>query len=139
MDRYSDKPFLCTYEGCERGMTGNGFLRHWSLRDHMKRVHGDPGQLRYNSPPPRPSMAKNRTAGEQDNLYANRASSVGVVSQPPEPSLIDQYSEKQKGLIDTIKQVQDPRNVGNMALLRSAADYLKVMAQTTQRIHSAPS
>jgi hypothetical protein len=84
-------------------------------------------------------MGKKRKAREQDNLYASRASSAGVVSQPPEPSLIDQYSEKQKGLIDTIKQVQDPRNVDNMALLRSAADYLKVMAQTTQRIHSAPS
>jgi hypothetical protein len=33
--------------------------------------------------------------------------------------------------MDTIKQLQDPRNRDNMALLRSANDYLKVMAQTT--------
>jgi hypothetical protein len=36
-----DKPFFCTYEGCERGVAGNGFPRRWDLVDHMKRVHND--------------------------------------------------------------------------------------------------
>jgi hypothetical protein len=64
-----------------------------------------------------------------------------VIQPPQEPSLIDlhRYHEVSKLLMNTVKQVQDPRNVDNMGLLRSAADYLKVMAQTTQRIqHSAP-
>src|SRR5208282_771438 len=35
MHGHGDIPFLCTYEGCERGLLGNGFPRHWNLRDHM--------------------------------------------------------------------------------------------------------
>lgn len=34
--------FLCSYEGCERGILGNGFPHHWNLKDHMTRVHDDP-------------------------------------------------------------------------------------------------
>jgi hypothetical protein len=43
MHRHGDKPFLCTYEGCERGVPGNGFPRYRNCSDHMKRVHNDPG------------------------------------------------------------------------------------------------
>lgn len=39
MHGHGEKPFLCTFEGCERGAPGNGFPRHWNLSDHMKRVH----------------------------------------------------------------------------------------------------
>ncbi|KAM0555884.1 hypothetical protein ACHAPJ_006286 [Fusarium lateritium] len=31
--------FLSPLEGCERAVPGNGFLRHLSVLDHMKRVH----------------------------------------------------------------------------------------------------
>jgi hypothetical protein len=152
MHGHGDKPFLCTYEGCERGVTGNGFPRHWNLRDHMKRVHGDPGQPKSNasgSPPPSvgPTKGKKRKAGEspENALFAEKAIKrvatppVSVVirqPQEPKPSLFDCYNEKSKLLMNTVKQLQDPRNVDNMDLLRSAADYLKVMAQTTQRIQS---
>jgi hypothetical protein len=102
MHGHGDKPFLCTYEGCERGVTGNGFPRHWNRRDHMKRVHGDPGQPH---PPPSvgPAKGKKHKAGEQDNLYVGKASSSGAISQPPDPSLIDRYNEKSKLLMDSIK------------------------------------
>ncbi|KAI1274143.1 hypothetical protein F5Y07DRAFT_221652 [Xylaria sp. FL0933] len=36
-----DKPFLCTHEGCERSIPGNGFPRQWNLQDHLRRVHGE--------------------------------------------------------------------------------------------------
>jgi len=39
---HNDKPFFCTYYGCERGIPGNGFPRQWNLRDHMKLVHDIP-------------------------------------------------------------------------------------------------
>jgi hypothetical protein len=39
MHGHGEKPFLCTFKGCERGAPGNGFPRHWNLCDHMKRVH----------------------------------------------------------------------------------------------------
>jgi hypothetical protein len=53
-NRVSDKPpspptdtikspkifnFLCSFEGCARGIPGSGFPRYWNLRDHVKRVH----------------------------------------------------------------------------------------------------
>jgi hypothetical protein len=42
MHGHGDKPYLCPYEGCERGASGTGFPRHWNPRDHMRRVHNDP-------------------------------------------------------------------------------------------------
>jgi hypothetical protein len=90
---HGDKPFLCTYEGCRRGVTGNGFPRHWNLRDHMRLVHGDPGSPRSTShpPPPPPSRvrrSKKSKAEKQDNIYVSKASSSGVISRPAE-RLID--------------------------------------------------
>lgn len=43
MHGHEEKPFLCSYDGCERGVKGNGFPRHWNLRHHLKRVHNDSG------------------------------------------------------------------------------------------------
>lgn len=43
MHGHGDKPYLCTYEGCDRASPGNGFPRQWNLRDHMRRVHNDNG------------------------------------------------------------------------------------------------
>lgn len=44
MHGHGDKPYLCTYEGCDRAIPGCGFPRNWNLRDHMRRVHNDDGQ-----------------------------------------------------------------------------------------------
>ncbi|KAM0664250.1 hypothetical protein ACQRIU_006833 [Beauveria bassiana] len=34
-------PFLCSMEGCEHAVPGNGFSRKWKLRDHLERAHSD--------------------------------------------------------------------------------------------------
>ena len=39
MHGHGDRPHLCYYTGCERGIQGNGFPRRYNLFDHMKRVH----------------------------------------------------------------------------------------------------
>ena len=39
MHGHGDRPHLCWYPGCERGILGNGFPRRYNLFDHMKRVH----------------------------------------------------------------------------------------------------
>lgn len=55
MHGHGDKPYLCTYEGCDRAVPGNGFPRNWNLRDHMRRVHNDNGSsLSTRSGPPSP-------------------------------------------------------------------------------------
>jgi hypothetical protein len=150
MHGHGDKPFLCTYDGCERGVAGNGFPRHWNLRDHMKRVHNDPGQPKSNastsgSPPPSgPTKGKKRKAGDNpDSPSAEKAPKR--ISTPPvtqrqtqEPSLVDRFHEKQIMLADVVKQLSDPRHGDTMVLLRNATECIKVMVQTTQRIQNAP-
>ena len=151
MHGHGDKPFLCTYEGCERGVPGNGFPRHWNLRDHMKRVHNDPGHPPKSnasgSPPASGPPTKNRKrkasdlttdAAFMEKPQKRNATPPAVTRQPQEPSLVDRYQEKHGKLLETVAKLQDPKNADNMALLRNATDCLKVMAQTTQRIHSAP-
>jgi hypothetical protein len=152
MHGHGDKPYLCTYEGCERGVPGNGFPRHWNLRDHMKRVHNDPGtQPKSNasgSPPASggpASKSKKRKASEVANdapfiekPQKRNATPPAVTRQPQEPSLVDRYQEKQQILREVVAKLEDPRNAENMALLRNANDCIKVMVQTTQRIISAP-
>lgn len=39
MHGHGDRPHLCFYSGCDRGIPGNGFPRRYNLFDHMKRVH----------------------------------------------------------------------------------------------------
>lgn len=140
MHGHGDKPFLCSYEGCERGVSGNGFPRHWNLRDHMKRVHNDPG-----SPPVSGSATKGkkRKAGDSPDAAMEKslkrnASPPAVTRQPQEPSLVERYTRKHQILTETVAKLQDPKNADNMTLLRSANDCIKVMVQTTQRINAAP-
>lgn len=52
MHGHGERPHLCFYPGCERGMLGNGFPRRYNLFDHMRRVHDhkDDASDRSNSP-----------------------------------------------------------------------------------------
>lgn len=70
MHGHGDKPFLCKYDGCERGVTGNGFPRRWNLYDHMKRVHNDPCTSRSagGSPPPTEKPATGSKKRKQDTI-----------------------------------------------------------------------
>jgi hypothetical protein len=147
MHGHGDKPFLCTYEGCERGVAGNGFPRHWNLRDHMKRVHNDPGQPKSSasgSPPPSgPAKGKKRKAGPErpDSPFLDKAPKR--VSTPPvtvrqQPSLMERYHSSEQKLLETVKQLHDPKNVNNMNLLHTADHYIKVMVETTNRINAVP-
>ncbi|KAH6673134.1 hypothetical protein B0J14DRAFT_64736 [Halenospora varia] len=148
MHGHGDKPFLCTYDGCERGVPGNGFPRHWNLRDHMKRVHNDPGQTKSNasaSPPPA-TAARGKKRKADDKVDAQTTEKVSkrmntppvVVHQPQEPSLEDRYQRDWERLMNTVEQLRDPKDVRNLNLLRSVNDCIKVMAATSQRINDAP-
>jgi hypothetical protein len=149
MHGHGDKPYLCTYEGCDRSLSGNGFPRHWNLRDHMRRVHNDPGPTKSStsgSPPPSngPVRGRNKRKAEASDATAvekplKRIATPPVVArQPFEPSLVDRYLSSEQRLLETVKQLHDPTNSSNMTLLRNASNCIKVMAQTTQRINSAP-
>ena len=115
----------------------------------MKRVHNDPGQPKSNasgSPPASgpATKGKKRKAGDNpDGPYVEKsqkknATPPALNHQPQESNLVDRYHEKRQILVETVAKLQDPRNAENMVLLRNVHDCMKVMVQTTQRIHSAP-
>ncbi|KAH8820035.1 hypothetical protein F5884DRAFT_865705 [Xylogone sp. PMI_703] len=159
MHGHGDKPYLCTYEGCERGQPGNGFPRHWNLRDHMKRVHNDPGTSSRSDPESKSlspggihkGSRKRKTetgdarihkAGQVKKVQAPRQVSPRVQPRPassPESNLIDRYRQTEQRLLETVKQLHDPKNASNMQFLRDATECIKLMAQTTQRIHGSSS
>jgi len=145
MHGHGDKPFLCTYDGCERGVLGNGFPRHWNLRDHMKRVHNDPGQAKSpprprspgDTPPPSATRSKKRKAEDKPDAPVEKAAKR--VPTPPvvqEPSLAEQYARTHELATAILQQLQDPSEAARkMKLLYES---MKVMAQTSQRINNVP-
>jgi hypothetical protein len=149
MHGLGDKPYLCIYDGCDRGLAGNGFPRHWNLRDHMRRVHNDPGPTKCSTGGSSPPYNGTVRGGNKRKAEVSEATAVEkplkriatppvLVRQPLEPSLVDCYFSSEQRLLETVKQLHDPTNSSNMTLLRNASNCIKVMAQTTQRINSAP-
>ncbi|EFX06137.1 c2h2 finger domain containing protein [Grosmannia clavigera kw1407] len=69
MHGHGDKPYRCTYDGCERSTMGNGFPRQWNLKDHMRRVHHDESlQMAAAATLPSPP----RTSSSSHSLSKNR-------------------------------------------------------------------
>lgn len=138
MHGHGDKPYLCKYDGCDRGVPGNGFPRSWNLKDHMKRVHNDPGlSTRSNasgSPTPSVRGTKRRKAEPKEP----EKETSKVVQQGPSDK--DRYYQSEERLMETVKRLKalGPEKVSTMLLLRDARNYINQMAETTQRIH-APS
>ena len=84
MHGHGEKPYLCTYEDCDRSTPGNGFPRRWNLQDHMKRVHD------YTAPPssngstsPTPSSVSSQHHGKAALALRKRRTSAN--SQTPAP------------------------------------------------------
>src|ERR1700734_2525515 len=81
MHGHGEKPFLCNFEGCERGIPGNGFPRHWNLCDHMKRVH-----WRSPSPPVGTTVAPRRSKKRKNSYVETRASNQSPSMHSPASS-----------------------------------------------------
>lgn len=148
MHGHGDKPFLCTYDGCERGLPGNGFPRQWNLRDHMKRVHNDqPKSPAGTTSPPvsaGPIRGKKRKADEKLESQSSEkstkrvATSPVVVHQPQKPTLTEHYDRVHQKATEILEQLSDPKDdARNLTLIYSLHDCLKVMAQTSKRINGA--
>jgi hypothetical protein len=102
MHGHGDRPHLCFYTGCERGLSGNGFPRRYNLFDHMKRVHDHREDTSTGLPSPEtanadPSGAHKKTAGRKrkapssttsDPVMQKRKATAQVVSQTPVQSTL---------------------------------------------------
>ncbi len=115
---HGTKPFLCTYEGCERSFDGNGFPRQWNLRDHMKRVHDDSGEgLAATTPPiavPQQSTkGRKRKTDSQEQASADRKSHQKMAA-PPAPKkstrqpLLDEWQEHHRVIQDLMRGMDSP-------------------------------
>ncbi|QSZ29345.1 hypothetical protein DSL72_003859 [Monilinia vaccinii-corymbosi] len=146
MHGHGDKPFLCKYDGCERGVTGNGFPRRWNLYDHMKRVHNDPCTSRSagGSPPPTEKPATGSKKRKQDALTEPSTldkEAIKRVKTPPvvdqQPSLVEIYHQSEQRLQEAVKKLHDLKSASAMTNLRNASECIKIMAQTLQKVNQA--
>lgn len=146
MHGHGDKPFLCSYEGCDRSLPGSGFPRQWNLRDHMRRVHNDHrlsgsplsgnGQAQQSSKGrkrkdvPKAPAAGARKASAKPN--AVEAAAQEVQSQRP---LIEEWIAHRKALEDTILNLGQPEDAStNVHLIQEAQRHLSSMNQITLSI-----
>ena len=141
MHGHGDKPHLCTHEGCERSVPGNGFPRHWNLRDHIKRIHNDlaPTEskaIRYDSVSDELTKSRKRKADSTDLEEAPKSSATppAEIGQLHESRLLERYHQHERRLLEIVKQLHDPRDANNMHLLWGATNCITVMAQTIERI-----
>ncbi|KAJ3479984.1 hypothetical protein NLG97_g8175 [Lecanicillium saksenae] len=145
---HGNKPFLCTYEGCERAQEGHGFPRQWNLRDHMKRVHNDNGDAAAPGPIPTADPAKGRKR-------KNETQEVATVERkaPPKPTpqqqqqvssrkpsakpLVDQWKENYEAMQTIIQGMVAPGDVKNLIQLEQVQKHTVVMAKITSQLVAA--
>ncbi|KAF9877334.1 C2H2 transcription factor [Colletotrichum karsti] len=141
MHGHGDKPFLCSYEGCDRAMPGNGFPRQWNLKDHMRRVHNDNGA---------PGSPTNASVGQQSSKSRKRKdapkagsapSSRKVTAKPAvvevaikeeeqsSKPLIEEWLSHRQALENIIRDFAQPEDVKNVQLIKDAHSHLAAMGK----------
>ncbi|RMY39224.1 hypothetical protein D0866_02083 [Hortaea werneckii] len=89
MHGHGDRPHLCYYPGCERGIPGNGFPRRYNLFDHMKRVHDhkeDSTSLTASPGPASDASNPRRTGGRKRKASGSTPTEPPAQRQKPLPS-----------------------------------------------------
>lgn len=81
MHGHGDRPHLCYYTGCERGIPGNGFPRRYNLFDHMKRVHDHKEDLRAGTRSPIVASPLDRKAAASRKRKASEPTSLEPAAQ----------------------------------------------------------
>lgn len=111
MHGHGDKPHMCTYKGCERSLPGNGFPRHWNLRDHMRRVHNDNGpQIQSgagSSPPPAGAAQAPSSRGRKRKSESSEAKPGRKSSSKPTPATEGQSVSTPKATVPVITARQE--------------------------------
>lgn len=111
MHGHGDRPHLCFYPGCERGISGNGFPRRYNLYDHMRRVHDHKDEPTNQEMPSSGSQRKSggrkrRASSASDEPAAQRVKvqpkreAVQMVAMPPTGSAptVNEYHDARSGL-----------------------------------------
>lgn len=110
----------------------------------MRRYHKNPGTSskdRLSSEEDSTQLVRRGKKRKSDELLApraNRSVNADITTHPQEHSPFDRYLRNEQKLKEIVKELGDSPNSGTMALLRNAAECIKVMVQMIQRIN-APS
>ncbi|KAI1197310.1 hypothetical protein F5X97DRAFT_324527 [Nemania serpens] len=157
MHGHGDKPYLCTYEGCERAISGNGFPRQWNLRDHMRRVHNDNGNSLSTHTAPLPAShgsstvsVKGRKRKNKDSVDSNsssrkqasksaQAAEAAAAAKAAEQPLIDEWYQHQKALQTYLQAYSSPDAIDQVQGLTDATDHMEAMADISKKLHTKKS
>lgn len=141
---HGEKPFLCHYEGCERGNLGNGFPRQWNLKDHMKRVHNDHGSS--SGSPPSAAVAEKPTKGRkrkadasESQVTTSRKTSQKNAAQkettPAAKPLIEQWLDHRKAVEQILNGLKKPEDTKNLQQLTEMQKRLAAMTEMTSNMN----
>lgn len=154
MHGHGEKPYLCTYEGCERSVVGHGFPRQWNLRDHMRRVHNDNGTTAQPASPPASGAAassrgRKRKSDVQEKQSSQEKSSsrksankaaVEPATAPPKEaeatstSEVDQWYGHQKALQAFVQGWAQPDDPQSLHYVQDAQDHLTAMGKISHEL-----
>jgi IMP dehydrogenase/GMP reductase len=156
MHGHGDKPYLCSYQGCERSVHGNGFPRHWNLKDHMRRVHSDPGdsvdpmatgQASTSGSAPSTKGKKRKSKDGVDSSSSRKvpttkskakAERTGPSSDEPATYMDeDEWLEHKKALLD-IAQGLKPDDANAQQSIKDALNRLSHLSKITERLGGRP-
>ncbi|AEO58018.1 hypothetical protein MYCTH_2304963 [Thermothelomyces thermophilus ATCC 42464] len=147
MHGHGEKPYLCTYEGCERSIPGHGFPRQWNLRDHMRRVHNDNGTTTQAASPPSGAAAASRgrkrkndapeKSPSQEKPSSRKSSKAAAEPEAPAPKQpevvshpeLDQWYEHQKALQSFIQGCAQPDDPQTLQYIKDAQKHLNAMGK----------
>ena len=92
MHGHGDRPHLCFYPGCERGIPGNGFPRRYNLFDHMKRVHDHkdeaPAMIQDTQGSRKVANRKRKSPGSLSEESVAQRQKTQVMQQPTPPPMV---------------------------------------------------
>ncbi|KAI1074495.1 hypothetical protein F5B20DRAFT_437484 [Whalleya microplaca] len=150
MHGHGDKPYLCTYDGCDRAVPGNGFPRQWNLKDHMRRVHNDNGSSLNASSGSPPSghgssaqSAKGRKRKNKDSVdsctssrkHASRtAQAAEAAMRAAEKPMIDEWHQHHKALQVYLQEYSMPDAFDYLQHITEARDHLAAMGKISQKL-----
>ncbi|KAI1268564.1 hypothetical protein F5Y18DRAFT_415270 [Xylariaceae sp. FL1019] len=155
MHGHGDKPYLCTYDGCERAITGNGFPRQWNLRDHMRRVHNDNGSSLGSQPGSSPTghgssahSAKGRKRKNKDSVdsssssrkqaskNAQAAEAAAAAARAAEQPLIDEWYQHHNALQTYLQLYTTPDAFSHVQGAGEAQVHMESMVKISKKLHS---
>lgn len=142
---HGEKPYLCTFEGCDRSVPGNGFPRHWNMFDHMKRVHGFEKPIAPTGDSQTVKAGRKRKAEAQESKPAKKATAAATkIKTEPESkdaTSMDKHSQEAEmtrhQLMQGAMSLPEPTHPDFQKRLQMVARCLKNLHNVTQEMQES--